>query len=185
MGQLHEPFEDLSLIISDRHLNIKKLMELYERYLRQNREWLLKDKESRTTDLLILRLRSGHVFEAVYHFNLYMYLSIFLQRRGGVVYPEFPTGNGKACPDVGRISLIINYAGQKYGLEVKSYADNTSYKKGIKQAARYGQQLQLSQISLVLFVEAIDDTNRQKYEVLTVDAKTNVSVEAIFVATSS
>ena len=169
LGELYPPFEDLSDTISDSHLSIKKLMRLYERYFRQNREWLLKDAPRRTTDL--------RVFEAVYHFNLYMYLSIFLRRQGGRVYPEFPTGNGK-------IDLIINYAGQKYGLEVKSYTDQTGYKKGIKQAARYGQQLQLEEISLIFFVEAIDDTNRQKYEVLTEDADTQVSVEAIFVTTS-
>jgi hypothetical protein len=64
-----------------------------------------------------------------------MYLSIFRRLRGGRVYPEFPTGNGKACPDAGRINLIINYAGQKYGLEVKSYTDDTGYKKAIKQKA--------------------------------------------------
>jgi len=34
------------------------------------------------------------------------------------------------------------------------------------------------------FIEAIDDANRQKYEVLTVDEETGVRVEAIFVATS-
>ena len=146
------------------------MLRHYERYLRKNKTWLLKDAPRRATDL--------RIFEAVYHFNLYMYLSIFLRRRDGRVYPEFPTGNGK-------IDLIINYAGQTYGLEVKSYADDTSYKKGIKQAARYGQQLNLKEIALVFFVEAIDDANRAKYEVMTVDAKTNVSVEAIFVSTSS
>ena len=169
VGRLHPPFEDLSQIISDNHLNIKKLMALYERYLRQNREWLFRDVPRRTTDL--------RIFEAVYHFNLYMYLSSFLQPRGGQVIPEFPTGNGQ-------IDLIIRYAGEKYGLEVKSYANETAYKKGITQAAHYGQKLKLDEISLIFFIEAIDDANRQKYEVLTVDAETGVRVEAIFVATS-
>ena len=144
-------------------------MELYERYLRKNSEWLLKDVPRRRTDL--------RIFEAVYHFNLYMYLFSFLQPRGGRVYPEFPTGNGK-------IDLIITYAGQKYGLEVKSYANETAYKKAITQAAEYGQQLKLDEISLIFFVEAIDEANRQKYEVIIVDKKTKVKVEAIFVATS-
>jgi len=127
-GELHPPFEDLSDIISDNHLNVKKLMALYERYLRQNREWLLRDVPRRTTDPSYVRT-SLRIFEAVYHFNLYMYLSSFLylssevgQPRGRQVIPEFPTGNGQTCPDVGRISLIIRYAGEKYGLEVKSYA---------------------------------------------------------------
>ena len=169
IGQLHPPFEDLSDTITDKHLNIKKLMELYERYLRKNSEWLLKDVPRRRTDL--------RIFEAVYHFNLYMYLFSFLQPRGGRVHPEFPTGNGK-------IDLIINYAGGKYGLEVKSYANETAYKKAITQAAEYGKQLGLDEISLIFFVEVIDEANRQKYEITTVDKKTGVRVEAIFVATS-
>ena len=169
VGELHPPFEDLSEIISDNHLNIKELMGLYERYLRQNREWLFRNVPRRTTDL--------RIFEAVYHFNLYMYLSSFLQPRGGQVIPEFPTGNGQ-------IDLIINLAGQKYGVEVKSYANETAYKKAIRQAADYGRKLELDNISLIFFIEVIDDANRQKYEVTTVDAETGVKVEAIFVATS-
>ncbi|MGB0388455.1 MAG: AAA-like domain-containing protein [Ardenticatenaceae bacterium] len=169
VGQLHPPFEDLSDIVSDNHLNIKKLMALYERYLRKNQAWLFRDAPRRTTDL--------RIFEAVYHFNLYMYLSSFLQPQGGLVYPEFPTGNGQ-------IDLIIKIAGQKYGLEVKSYANETAYQKGITQAAKYGKQLELPEISLIFFVEAIDDANRQKYEITKVDEETGVRVEAIFVATS-
>ncbi len=183
VGQLHPPCEDLSDIISDNHLNIKKLMGLYERYLRKNRAWLFREAPRRTTDL--------RIFEAVYHFNLYMYLTSFLQPREGVVYPEFPTGNGQTCPDVGRISLIIKIAGQKYGLEVKSFTNGTSYKKAITQAAKYGQQLELAEISLIFpssvrtcFVETIDDANRQKYEITKVDEETGVRVEAIFVTTS-
>jgi len=183
VGELHEPFEDLSEIISDNHLNIKKLMALYERYLRQNREWLFRDVPRRTTDPSYVRT-SLRIFEAVYHFNLYMYLSSASKPRGGQVIPEFPTGNGQTCPDVGRISLVIKVAGQKYGIEVKSYANQTAYKKAIRQAADYGESLELDYISLIFFVEVIDDANRQKYEVTTVDAKTGVSVEVVFVATS-
>ena len=90
--------------------------------------------------------------------------------------PEFPTGNGQ-------IDLIISLAEQKYGLEVKSYANQTAYKKAIRQAADYGRQLGLDEISLIFFVEVIDEANRQKYEITTVDAKTGVSVEVIFVVT--
>ncbi len=169
VGQLHPPFEDLSDIVTETDINIKQMLRLYERYLQRNRDWLFKNVPRRTTDL--------RIYEAVYHFNLYMYLFYFLQHQDGQVYPEFPTGNGK-------IDLIIHYSGQRYGLEVKSYANQTSYKKAITQAACYGKQLNLCQISLVFFVEAIDEANREKYEVLTVDEKTGVRVETIFVATS-
>ncbi len=106
----------------------------------------------------------------------YLYLVRFLQRRDGQVYPEFPTGNGK-------IDLIIHYAGQRYGLELKSFTDSFGYQKALRQAATYGQQLGLPEISVVFFVEAIDDPNRAKYETPYVDQATGVSVSPVFVAT--
>ncbi len=49
-------------------------------------EWLLKDAPRRA---------DMRIYEAVYHFNLYSYLKELLETRGGKVFPEFPTGNGK------------------------------------------------------------------------------------------
>jgi hypothetical protein len=169
MGQLYKPFENLQTIITDEGLNIKNLMRRYERYLQENRDWLFKEAPRKTN----LRL-----YEAVYHFNLYMYLAHFLQRRNGQVYPEFPTGNGK-------IDLIIKYADQIYGLELKSYVDAYEYHNALKQAAGYGQQLQLSRISLIFFVEAIDEDNRTRYEAVYLDKERGVTVEPVFVATGS
>lgn len=51
------------------------------------------------------------LYEAVYHFNLFMWLSRFLERTGGRVHPEFPTGNGQ-------IDLLIRYQTYRYGLEL-------------------------------------------------------------------
>ena len=167
LGKLYEPFENLEDTITDDTLNVKNLVRRYERYLKKNQDWLFKDAPRRT-DL--------RIYEAVYHFNLYMYLANFLQRRRGQVYPEFPTGNGK-------IDLIIKYAGQMYGLELKTFTDDSGYREALEQAARYGQQLGLRQISLVFFVEAIDETNREKYETVYVDGETEVTVAPIFVET--
>lgn len=47
-------------------LELKNLLRRYETYWRQNRTWLLRDVPRRASDL--------RVYEAVYHFNLYMYL---------------------------------------------------------------------------------------------------------------
>ncbi len=71
LDRLYPPFEDLSDTITETELFIKPLLGRYERYLRANRSWLLKDAPRRARDL--------RVYEAVYHFNLYMYLSRFLQ----------------------------------------------------------------------------------------------------------
>ncbi len=169
VGKLFDPFEDLDDTITDEQINIRNMMRRYERHLRANREWMLKDAPRRV-DL--------RIYEAVFHFNLYMYLYHFLQGFGGRVYPEFPTGNGK-------IDLIIEYAGNTYGLEVKSFSTRKEYQEALVQAAGYGRQLGLSEISLILFVESVDEANRQKYEAAYRDADTNVTVFPMFVETGT
>ncbi len=169
VGKVYEPFENLEDTITVDTLNIKNLLRRYEEYLSKNREWLLKDAPRRV-DL--------RIYEAVYHFNLYMYLKSFFKGKGGQVHPEFPTGNGK-------IDLIITYAGKLYGIEVKSFTDAWGYQTALPQAARYGQQLQLSEITLALFVEAVDEANRQKYEVVYEDKETGVTVTPVFVETGA
>ncbi len=110
------------------------------------------------------------------HFNLYMYLSRFLESYGGRVTPEFPTGNGK-------LDLLVQYTGQRYGLEVKSFSEQTEYQRSLRQAAEYGRQLGLTTITLLLFIETVDDQNRQKFEVPYQAQATGVLVTPIFVAT--
>jgi hypothetical protein len=167
MGQLYDPFDDLSDTISDDALHVKNLLRRYEGYLARNRGWLLKDAPRRAD----LRVR-----EAIYHFNLYMYLEKFLRHRKGQVWPEFPTGNGE-------LDLLIKHAGQLYGLEVKSFVNAYEYREALGQAARYGQHLGLSEMTLAFFVEAVDDANRARYEALYVDDETGVRVTPVFVAT--
>ncbi len=167
MGKLYDPFENLEDTITEAGLNIKNLMQRYESYLKQNRDWLLRDAPRRTD----LRL-----YEAVYHFALYMYLANFLSSYGGRVYPEFPTGNGK-------VDLIITYSQQMYGLELKSYTNERNYRAALKQAAHYGEQLGLAEIALILFVEYVDDQNRNRYEAVYVDEETGLTVQPIFVET--
>ncbi len=166
-GKLHEPFEDLSDTFGKDSLNIRNLMRRHQDHLKQNREWLLKDAPRR---------KDLRIFEAVYHFNLYRYLCDFLDTWKGRVYPEFPTGNGK-------IDIIIEYRGRIYGIEVKSYTNETEYYEAAEQAARYGKQLGLSEISLVFFVEYIDDANRKKFEKDFTDEENGVRVTPIFVDT--
>ena len=97
---------ELTQIIGEMGVAHLKMLEQSEEL--RNHKKNLEKNAPRRSDL--------RVFEAVYHFNLYMYLSRFVTRFGGEVYPEFPTGNGK-------IDLIVNYAGKTYGIEVKSYVN--------------------------------------------------------------
>ncbi|OAD19275.1 protein containing DUF1703 [Candidatus Thiomargarita nelsonii] len=163
VGKLYAPFEDLSDTITDNNLNIKALMRRYESYLQQNHTWLLKDAP-RQHDL--------RIYEAVYHFLLYKYLSDFLQHFEGQVIPEFPTGNGE-------IDLIIKRGGQVYGLEVKSFTNLSEYKKALGQATQYAQRVM--EIWLIFFVEFVDDENRQKYKQAYYDEKTGITVNPVFV----
>lgn len=169
VGVLHDPFEDLSDTITEDSLNVANLLRRYGGYLAENRDWLLTNVPRRA-DL--------RIFEAVYHFNLYMYLSQFFKSKAGQVYPEFPTGNGQ-------IDLIITYAGQTYGLEVKSFSDKFAYNEALTQAARYGKALGLTEITLAFFVEAIDENSRQQYEVGYHDGNSGVTVEPVFVVIGS
>ncbi|MFN8494374.1 MAG: AAA-like domain-containing protein [Caldilineaceae bacterium] len=169
VGQLHKPFDNLADTITETQLSLKNLLRRYQTYLQQNRSWLFKDAPRKAN----LRL-----YEAVYHFNLYMFLAKFLENKGGQVFPEFPTGNGQ-------IDLLVRYASQVYGLELKSFTDLFGYQQALKQAARYAYQLHLSEITLVLFVEEIDEPNRTQYEAPYQDKQHGVTVHPVFVATGA
>jgi hypothetical protein len=164
-GQLVEPFESLDHVINENGLHIKNLLRLYETYLKKNRHWLLKNAPRR---------KDLKIFEAVYHFNLFMYLDKFLSPKNAKVWPEFPTGNGK-------IDIIIKYHNKIYGIELKTYSDQSSYNKAIRKAVHYAAQLKIQKIALVFFVEIIDDENRRKYEQDHLDTNTNITVETIFI----
>jgi len=129
---------------------------------------VLKDAPRRREDL--------RVYEAVFHFHFYLYLTGFLRNYEAQVQPEFPTGNGA-------IDLLIRYAGQLFGLELKNFADQQQYRKALNQAAKYGLKLGLTSIWLVLFIETVDDKNRQRFEIDYTDNKTGVTVHPLFVQT--
>jgi hypothetical protein len=167
IGRLYDPFEDLDDAITEENLNINNIVKRYNKYLIKNRDWTLKNAPRRS---------DMRVHEAVFHFNLYKYLSSFLDSFKGEIYPEFPTGNGK-------IDLIVKYAGKTYGIEVKTFKNKPAYASALKQAALYGKQLNLKEISLIFFIESIDDTNRKKYEADFDDPETGVKVAPVFVET--
>jgi hypothetical protein len=166
---LYDPFEDLSDTITDQSINIRRLLQRYEQYLQANREMVLKDAPRRKNDL--------RVFEAVFQFHLYLYLVNFFNGYEVQIVPEFPTGNGA-------IDLLIRYAGQLFGLELKSFANQPSYRQALKQTAKYGKKLGVTEIWLVLFVEVVDDQNRQRFEMDYTD-QNGVVVHPLFVQTGS
>ncbi|MEM7125609.1 MAG: AAA-like domain-containing protein [Chloroflexota bacterium] len=165
-SRLYDPFDDLADVVTAQRLDIKNLMGRYERYIQQNRERLFAGAPRRKTDL--------RIYEAVYHFHLFTYLDRFFEPFSCKVWPEFPTGNGK-------IDLFIDFDGTVYGLEVKSFATRWDYQQALIQAAEYGSQMKLTHISLIYFIEEIDNANRQEFEAAYVDPATGVTVTPIFV----
>jgi len=167
MGKILEPFEDITDTITEQSLNISSLLRRYEKHLQKNRDWMLKDAPRR---------KDLRIYEAVFHFNLYEFLNSFLANKRAEVWPEFPTGNGK-------IDLMIRYAGNLYGLELKSYTDDSDFRISLEQAARYAKTLKLDIIWLVEFVEYIPEGYREKYEKEYHDEENKVTVKPVFVAT--
>jgi hypothetical protein len=167
MGSLYDPFDEMEDAVTDNDINIRNIIKRYRIHLKKNKKWIF-EKAPRRSDM--------RVYEAVFHFNLYMYLSGFMRSFDGEVYPEFPTGNGI-------IDLIVKYADKTYGIEVKTYTNRAKYKKSLSQASLYGKQLKLKEISLIFFVESITDEIRKKYETDYYDADTGVKVLPIFVET--
>lgn len=171
-NQLHEPLLDLSSIITESSLHVGNLVRLYEQYVHQHRAELFSGAPTRAID--------GRVYEAVYHFNFFAYLSQFMQSYQGKVIPEFPTGNGK-------VDLLIQHAGLQFALELKSFVNRRQYEIAMQRAAEYGQQLGLSEIWLVFFIDTIDPENRQKLETdqsiqVGEEPPTSVTVRPRFVA---
>jgi|688.fasta_scaffold162169_2 hypothetical protein len=169
VGKTHKSFENLDDTVTESTLSIYHLLRRYESYLRENRSWLFQ---------AIPRRSDLRPYEALYHFNLYRFLTNFLDSFGVQLIPEFPTGNGK-------IDLLFRHANQRYGLELKTYSTRPAYHRALQQAALYGQQIHLNEIWVAFFVEEIDDNNRQTYETVYLDATTGVTVRPVFVATST
>jgi uncharacterized LabA/DUF88 family protein len=107
-----------------------------------------------------------------------MCLYQLLKSKGCKIFPQFPTGNGK-------INIIIDYKNRVYGIELKSYTDYSGYKTALEQAARYGKQLGLKEILLVLFLKTINQETREKHEIRYMDEASGVTVIPIFVETGN
>jgi len=167
LGTLIEPFTNLDNVITDASLDILQLLNFYQRYLDKNKSWLFKNAPRRSDQ---------RVFEAVFHFSFYSYFHEFLRGKKVNVFPEFPTGNGK-------IDILIQYRDQKYGIELKSFRDSAAYKNALEKAAHYGNQLGLSEIFLVSFIESIDDETRETYQKHFYDPNYAVTVKPFFIQT--
>jgi len=165
IGKFIKPFENINHIYNGKTLNIKNMLLRFEKYLHENKSWLLPLAPRRKADLQIC--------EATYHFILYSWLERFLYQLYSVI-PEFPTGNGK-------IDILIKKENYVYGIELKSFSNIYLLNEGIKQAAAYAKQLKLTEIYLAIFIESIDIENRTAIEIENIDEATQVKVYPQFI----
>ena len=170
VDHLYDPMTDIEAVANETGIDIPALMRLYQVYLDRNRDWLLRDAPRRKTDL--------RIFEAVFHFNLYMYLKAFFQDKGGAVFPEFPAGNGA-------VDILVRRNERLYALELKSFKDRYAHRRALAQAATYAVRLGIDEIFLILFIESIDEENRRILETPHRDEETGATVVPIFIQTGN
>ncbi|MFP4419217.1 MAG: AAA-like domain-containing protein [Desulfococcaceae bacterium] len=138
-----EPLDRLADVFDKTELDLPALLDRYKKYLARLKAKGLnpwKD-QPRRTDL--------HLREAVGHFHLYFWLYQAVGSRCAIS-PEFPTGNG-------RVDLHLRCGGQRGVIEVKSYKDQVELEKSKEQAAGYAKKLNLTSITLAVFVPVEDE----------------------------
>jgi hypothetical protein len=139
-----DPMDDLADVFEGETLNLPSLLDRYKAYLvRMKAKGLNPFKDQpRRTDL--------HYTEAVGHFHLYAWMKQAVEDVC-VISPEFPTGNGK-------VDLHLKCR-DKFGIiEIKSFRSHARTQTGILQAASYARSLNLTSVTIALFVP-LDDVS--------------------------
>ncbi|MBS3780779.1 MAG: hypothetical protein KGY41_10325 [Desulfovermiculus sp.] len=155
---LHVPnltLDDLADVFAGEKLNLSALLQRYREYLQRLEAKGLSpwQGQPRRSDL--------HLTEAVGHFHLYAWLRQAVGRLC-IVSPEFPTGNPDemVLPEFhwasGKVDLCIICKGKKGIIEVKSFVDKSDLEKSLEQAATYASSLELSEVTLAVFVPTKD-----------------------------
>jgi hypothetical protein len=82
------------------------------------------------------------------------------------------------------IAAIAQHIDREHrGAEGRAQSLGAMEESALGQAAHYAHQLQLATITVVFFVEAVDDENRTLYETPHHDPATGVTVEPVLVTT--
>ncbi len=83
------------------------------------------------------------------------------------------------------MDLLIDYKGNRYALEVKSFSDIHLYHEALDQAAKYAKRMGLPEIFLLFFIASIDDKSRSQYEEQYQDKTKGVDVVPVFIETGN
>lgn len=123
-------------------INIELLLDNYQAYVRK-RGFMAFD---------VKNLR-----ESAWHYSLDSYIYFFIERLGGKVLVEVPTGRG-------RVDILILYKNKEYIIETKIYTDNSYYEAGKRQLAEYLKSEGLSEGYYVVFSSMHQDKDVLKEE---------------------
>ena len=138
-----DPLDELTDVFEGATLDVPALLGRYKDYLgRLKAKGIDPWKEQP-------RRADEHFTEAVGHFHLYHWLQNAVGRRC-VISPEFPTGNGK-------VDLHLKCREKRGLIEVKSFVEAAQVKEARSQAARYAVQMNISEVSVALFVPVKDE----------------------------
>ena len=143
-GMAVDPLDDLADVFGGETLNLPSLLDRYKAYLvRMKAKGLNPFKDQpRRTDL--------HYTEAVGHFHLYAWMKQAVEDVC-VISPEFPTGNGK-------VDLHLKCRDKLGIIEIKSFRSHAGTQDAILQAASYARSLNLTSVTIALFVP-LDDVS--------------------------
>ncbi|MGA1866909.1 MAG: AAA-like domain-containing protein [bacterium] len=137
--------EDFNRFYTKAGINIELLLDNYQAYIRK--------RGFRAFDVKNLK-------ESAWHYSLDGYLYFFIERLGGKVLVEVPTGRG-------RVDILILYKNEEYVIETKRYTDNFYYQKGKRQLMEYLKNEGLSEGYYVVFsnVHEDEDILKEKEEI--------------------
>ncbi len=160
-----DPLDTLSDVFDVPEINVPALLERYKSYLKRLKAkginpW--KD-QPRRSDL--------HYTEYAGHFHLYFWLQNAAGRQCSIS-PEFPTGNG-------RVDLHLRCKDRQAVIEVKSFRDQAELKHSREQAAAYARKLNLTAVTLAVFVPVEDEDVLKQLSGETVIDGVTVTVTAI------
>jgi len=123
---VHERFDEL--LVND-EIDVKSILKRYDAYVKR-RGFKAFDKKK--------------LKESACHYSLDGYCYFVIERLGGHIFAEVPSGRG-------RTDILILYKNLKYIIETKIYIDETQFTKGKYQLAQYLKTEELSKGFYVVF----------------------------------
>jgi len=139
VNNIHENFDEL--IVND-EIDIKGIIKKYDAYVRR-RGFKAFDRKN--------------LKESACHYSLDAYCYYVIERTGGHIFAEVPSGRG-------RTDILILFKDKKYIIETKIYTDKSKFEKGKYQLAEYIKTEELSEGFYVVFSNQHTNNDKLYFE---------------------